>query len=315
MRKLLLTGLLLLILKTQAYADNVLMIRLEEPKSPTNDQDFPITFVVLDTQGGRNIHVICEEQYEGEGFNQFYATDLLGGNTGTCQINSGIVDKKGNYTVRVTATAGSNNSTAATSFYYTNESPETPRDYSKNKIGECTYEIKFKTADDNGRTNKVEVYRSTETSFKADNGSRVAEISIGSNTEKTITNDVPDCKKTYYYAVRAFGNAGNGSGIVGDKEIKIIETETTDTSVTTTANAQAIPVGRGSILGISGGGSDTGKILGVEEASGSGATPAGELLTDGDGAASETGGIKWGTVAVLSAIGAVLIWGWRRLNR
>lgn len=303
---------LLLGLTTQVLADDTLMLQVSEPKSPTNDQDFHVTFVVLDTVGGRDINVACIK----EGSGVFYSTTLAaGGNTGSCPITAALVDKKGDYTITVNATAGASSDTKSVSFSYNNENPGDPRDYQKNKIGGCTYEIKFKTADDNGRTTKVEVYRSTDTSFKADNGSRVAEIGVGSNTEKVQTNDVPDCNKTYYYAIRSFSNAGGGSGIVGDKEIKIVETDEiiTGTNTQTGMVTQAIPVTQSKVLGIGKGG-ETGKILGTETSTNS-ASLAGEIQANGGTTQAAKTGINWSAVFWLSAIGAVAIWGWRRLVR
>src|SRR6185369_9485240 len=90
--------------------------------------------------------------------------------------------------------------------------------YSKDKITACEYKIHFRSADDAGKTVKVEVYRSENKSFSADAGSRVGTVATGSNTDNDFTQSVPDCNKVYYYAVRAFDSGGNGSGVTGDSE-------------------------------------------------------------------------------------------------
>ncbi len=243
-------GLYLLLAAPVFAAVGDLVIRLEEPKTPTNQNDFPITFVVLDLVGGRNISVVCNKQYEG-GATTTYDSHTLsaGGNTDSCHVTSDVIKDKGSYLFSVIATAGSDSTSDAVTVIYNNDSPGDPRNYSKNKISGCTYEIKFTSAEDNGKTVKVEVYRSTDTSFTADNGSRVAEEWMGSNTDRTIHNDVPDCNKTYYYAVRAFSGSGAGSGLVGDQEIKWINSTTT-TSTTQAGGQGAIPVRRGTISGI-----------------------------------------------------------------
>ncbi len=175
-----------------------LTVRLEEPKSPLNRTDLPVTFVVLDIVGGRPISVVCEKRFETDGaFSQLGAVQSItqGGNTGTCSFDSSVISKKGTYHLKVTATAGADTSTDSISFVYNDEYPGDPRDYSKTKTDPCLYKIHFKTADDSGKTAKVEVYRSSDTSFTADSGSRVSTITIGSNTEYTMSIPFPIATK------------------------------------------------------------------------------------------------------------------------
>lgn len=242
-----------------------LVIRLEEPRTPTSLNDFYITFVVLDIVGGRDVTVNCQKQYEGGAVTGFDTTKTLtaGGNTDTCHVTANEFNQKGNYVISVIASAGSDTDSDNVAIDYNSEYPGDPQNYSKNKINDCTYEIKFRSNDDGGKTTKIEVYRSTDTSFTADNGSRVAEEYLGSNTDRTVTNTVPDCTKNYYYAVRAFSTAGNGSGIVGDAEVRIVNPTTTTTATTPQG---AIPVVR------------TGSILGASEEPGATASEAGRVL-------------------------------------
>lgn len=307
MRQLIFTLLLLLISCGQAFASDSLFVRLEQPKTPTNDQDFPITFVVLDTVGNRNINVVCEKQYESEAVSQFYSTTIsANGNTGSCLLNSSIVDKKGNYQITVRATAETDSSSETVSFSYNSDAPETPRDYSKNKIDNCKYEIKFKTADDGGKTTKVEIYRSDTTSFKANDDSRITEIGMSSNTEKSYQDTAPECNKTYYYAVRAFSNSGNGSGLAGDKEIKIIE-ETSNETQTNTTQAIAVSGRGGSVLGVTKpvNGTAQGEVLGIAESTQSATLSADEA---GETINQDKSKKKWYILGVVAAVGAGLVW-------
>ncbi len=289
-----------------------LTIRLEEPKSPLNRTDLPVTFVVLDIVGGRPISVVCEKRFETDGaFSQLGAVQPIsaGGNTGVCTFDSSVISKKGTYHVRVTATAGSDSSTDTTTFIYSDEYPGDPRDYGKTKTDPCLYKIHFKTADDSGKTAKVEVYRSSETSFTADSGSRVATITIGSNTEYDYVDSIPDCNKTYYYGVRAFTTAGNGSAIVGDSETRITTKSTTTQSSTMgssgTTGTGAIAISQeGSILGKATESTPEGSILG--EASGAGAVKgeeAGEQKTSLSGTV-----FRFILGGLLVAFGAWLLW-------
>jgi hypothetical protein len=207
-------------------------IRLSQPKSPTKQTSINITFVTLDTQD-RAITVKCFKKGPADGaFSQFGPDINLapGGNTGNCQADSAVLTSAGSYQFQASAAAGADEvSSNVVSVDFNNSSgPGTPTNYSKEKPSSCIYRIKFKTADDAGKTTKVEVYRSENTSFNADSGTRVATISIGSNTEGSADITSPDCAKEYFFAIRAFDNVGNGSGVTGDS-ITVVTTSSTST--------------------------------------------------------------------------------------
>lgn len=227
-------------------------VKVEKPKSPTRINNFNLNFVALDIEG-RGITAKCFKKSPSEGsFTQFGSDIALsaGGNTANCAVTSSILGDNGTYQFYVTATAGEDTATSETiSVVYDTNGPGDPRDYSKTRTNSCEYTIHFKTADDAGMTVKVEVYRSENTSFSADDGSRVLTVNAGSNETHDATNTVPDCSKNYYYAIRSFDAAGNGSGIVGDSEVTITNATTT-TTTTTQQTAGAIPVNQGgSVLG------------------------------------------------------------------
>lgn len=252
-----------------------LSIRLEQPKSPTNQDNFNLIFVVLDNTGsGSPITVKCYKKGPSDGGYSQFGSDIsvaAGGNTGNCPVNSSIVSANGTYQFYATATNGVDNASSAdegiVSVDFNTSGPGTPTDYYKTPQS-CSYLIHFKTADDGGKTVKVEIYRSTNTSFTLDSGSRVQTISVGSNTNKDITDSLPDCNKTYYYAVRAFDSAGNASGYVGDSVITTVTT-------TTTPTAGAIPVSNVVLPG-GGAGAVLGKKVGTESGVLGEATPSGK---------------------------------------
>jgi hypothetical protein len=64
-------------------------------------------------------------------------------------------------------------------------------------------------------------------------------MGIGPNKESYFTNSIPDCNKTYYYALRAFDMYGNGSGIVADSITTVTTSTTTSTTTASTNNAAA----------------------------------------------------------------------------
>lgn len=249
-----------------------LSIRLEQPKSPTNQTEFDITFVTLDL-AGRDVTVKCykkgpsDSDFAPIGSTQTFAD---GGNTGVCPVTSSILNTKGTYAFKATATADSETVEETVTVVYNNEGPGDPTGYLKERVNTCDYKIKFHSADDGGKTVKVEVYRSENKTFTADSGSRVDTISLGSNTDGQSITTSPNCSKEYYFAIRAFDSAGNGSNIVGDSETVVTTTTTTTTTTSTTPGAILLETpSAGSVLGeeiAKNEATNEGKVLGEETA-------------------------------------------------
>ncbi len=215
-------------------------IRLSAPKSPTNQNTFDINFVTLDV-GNNPITVKCLKKGPGDGgFSQFGGDINLaaGGNSGNCAVTGSVMGSNGSYQFQASANNGSETVTSnIITVDYNTSGPDTPTNYSKEKISSCIYRIKFRTANDGGKTVKVEVYRSENTSFNADGGTRVATVSIGSNTDGSADINSPDCNKEYFFVVRAFDSAGNGSGLVGDSKTVTVTVGTAETSAVSAAIA------------------------------------------------------------------------------
>lgn len=229
---------------TVTAAHAAVSVRLQEKTASTNN-NFNLTFVTLDTDGF-SVTVKCFKKGPSDGAFSQFGSDIVvsnGGNTNSCAINSSVVTGEGTYEFKVVANNNNGSGDVASNTIAVDVktgNPGTPINYSKDKIGACDYKIHFRTADDNGKTVKVEVYRSENKSFNADAGTRVASIALGSNTNHDFVQSVPDCNKTYYYAVRAFDSAGNGSGVTGDSETVV--TLNTINQGTTTQQSGAIPV-------------------------------------------------------------------------
>ncbi len=243
-----------------------LSVKIEQPKTPTNQNNLNINFVILDQGGTAPITAKCYYSKDAGAFSQFGSDIAIsaGGNTANCVTNDSIIHDQATYHFYVTADNGSGPVSSATvDVSYDTSGPDTPTSYSKEDFESCKYKIKFHTAAD-GVTSKVELYRSPNTTFDVNAGSLVETKSIGPNADGEFVNAKPDCSKTYFYAIRAFDSIGNGSGIRGDSE-----THTTTTTVlpTTSTTAGAIPAGTG------------GNILGAETLGGA-TGPSGTILGD-----------------------------------
>ncbi len=181
------------------------------------------------------ITVTCYKKGPSDGgFSSFYTTSLaIPGNTGDCPVS---LSTGGTYQFYVTANEAISDTVSVT--YNGVDGPDKPTSYSKEKLS-CDYKIKFHTADDGGRTKKVEIYRSDKTSFNADPGTRVGTVNIGSNQDgEFLQNLGGECSKEYYYVIRAFDEYGNGSGWVGDSVVVNL----TPAPVATGVGLGAVPV-------------------------------------------------------------------------
>ncbi len=198
----------------QNYANaaaSSLVIRISEPKSPINT-DFKIDFVALSTDN-KTINIKCLKKSPNEtGFTEFSSVALkAGGNSGVCNVGTGILNKEGTYDFKVTASTTDETTEEIIYVNYKDEGPERPEYIKKSKNNSCEYEITVKTAKDT-ETEYVEVYRSDKKSFLAEDSTRIKTLYMGANEKETFIHLLygSDCGDSYY-AVRAFDGAGNPS--------------------------------------------------------------------------------------------------------
>ncbi len=248
-----------------ADAPSNLSIRISEPKTPTNSL-FNLIFVTLDLEG-RDLTVKCYKKSPSDGGYSQFGSDIslltTGGNTGECPISESFLSQKGTYNFYTTVDAageGPVQSQIVAVDYNNSEGPSTPTNYAKDHISSCQYKISFKTADDSGKTVKVEVYRNENTDFGLNSSTRVGTVNIASNSDGSYTDSVPDCNKTYYYVIRAFDTFGNGSGSIGDSVVTVTSSSTSTTTTSTTSTTEAaggaipveganVPAGEEAVLG------------------------------------------------------------------
>ena len=297
----------------QAVLTDNLTIRISEPKTPTNII-FNLVFVTLDLEG-RDLTVKCYKKNPTDGGYSQFGSDIsllaTGGNSGECPITESLLSQKGTYnfyTTVETTGEGPIQSQIVAVDYNNFEGPSTPTNYSKDKISSCQYKISFKTADDSGKTVKVEVYRNENTSFGLNSSTRVATVNIGSNTDGSYTDTIPDCNKTYYYVIRAFDTYGNGSGTIGDSVVTVTSTSSTSTTTSTTTGTTggAITVDEGTVPGEE-------EVLGVQTFITPGASGSGRVLGEKSDKESTLGKVLgavadknmrgWYIAAVVLAIG------------
>lgn len=241
-------------------------VRLQQPQAQTYKDTFDITFVALDTNSEQAISVQCYKKGPSDGsFVVFGAPIALsnGGNTDVCHVDSGVITTDGTYQFQVIASGSEVKTSNTVSVDRNGSTPGTPTNYNKTKPDNCTYKIEFRTANDSGKTIKVVLYRSSETSFSVDSSHQVNSVNIGSDIQGTMTDNVsPNCDTTYYYVIRAFDVYGNGSDVGGDSNVTI--TNITSTSQTPAQGAIEVGQGGGSVLGTQTGGKK--EVLGTESA-------------------------------------------------
>ncbi|MFZ1684020.1 MAG: hypothetical protein WAU88_07785, partial [Candidatus Zixiibacteriota bacterium] len=224
-----------------------LAVSLETPKTNTTSTGFLVGYVALDLEG-RAITIVCEKQGPTDGSFVSYETKSLsaGGNSGNCNVDTGVLTVDGTYHFRVRASAGGDSVTSASeTVTLALSGPQTPTNYSRVNVDDCHTSISFVTAHDGGKTVKVELYRATSSSFPANASTLVGELALGSGVPGTINDVLGDCNTRYFYAVRAVNKYGYGSDFVGDTETIVdhenrTRTQTVTKKISTAATTGAI---------------------------------------------------------------------------
>lgn len=217
----------------------MLSVEIETPKAVINDPNFKLGFVTLDTLN-RPLTVKCYTTLSATPFASYALESSFGGNSGDCEVNSSVLPTDGNYEffVRATATGEGGETVESNHVDVTLISgvPGTPLNYEREDPA-CNNVITFTTANDGGKTVKVELYRSTENPFVASAATKMAETALGSNVNGSFSVGAPGCDDDVFYAIRAVAASGLGSSFVGDTD----EDTRTTTVTTTTTNTVTVP--------------------------------------------------------------------------
>jgi uncharacterized repeat protein (TIGR01451 family) len=236
-------GMLVGIIFTGFLAGNVMAagisVRVSEPDDKIN-KAFNLEFVAMDIED-REMTAKCQKKSSSDADFVQFGSDIslkAGGDSDLCPVDSGVLNGDGNYEFRVLVIAdgGEEKISNTVITYYDGVGPRKPEYIEKKDEDGCSNEIKFKTAND-GQTAYVEIYRSQHTrDIVANNDSLRKTIVIGPNKTHTFRDGTlaTGCGDNYFYAIRAFDDAGNPSGvreevfeeIVEEKEIvEIIENQ------------------------------------------------------------------------------------------
>ncbi len=215
---------------TAFAAPATFMIDLETPVNTTSNPEFDLTFVTLDLLGLDEATIVkCYSKTGVEDYELFQTItiDNPAGNTGKCNVNSTVITLDGSYTFKVTSEKAGNTAISdEVTVVIDRSKPATPKSYLKTELTECSYKIDFQAADD-ARTSKIDVFRSTLTSFNADDTTRILTYDLAPNEIGSYTDTIPGCTAPeYYYVIQAVDDLGNRSDLIGDKVVVVLATTT-----------------------------------------------------------------------------------------
>ena len=272
-----------------------LVVTLTDIPGYKNTTEFRVYYTYFDTLGKTaNVNLFIEK--DGNGFRQTIERDKTAV-SGYFEVkNADIYDGQGKYNFYASAVTDSltiNSGTISTTI--DQNAPGSVTDYRKERVNANDFKLYWKCPSDED-VEKTYIYRSKDTSFTADSGTRIQEVSCNKEESKT-TVVVGDANVDYYFALRAIDHAGNASGVVTDAPGTVIA------GAVAGASTQA------------GTGGTTGKegkvvILPNEEEP----TPATEEGQLGGGTSSESGEVKGEETAkksmlplVLGGIGLIIV--------
>ncbi|HAI63239.1 TPA: hypothetical protein DCL89_03335 [candidate division WWE3 bacterium] len=304
--------------------DPYLLVRLENPASNYNEP-FQLTFVAMDTLGGRALTAKCYLDGPDSSAHEFSTISINpGGDTKVCDVTDGALGDAGAYKFWVTLSAeegtGPVTSEEVTTTY-DNDGPDKPKYIEVDRKSDCKYEITIKTANDD-QTYYVEVYMSDDKEFTANNNSRIRTFDMGPDEKKTFTEEVAgaQCAHRQYFAVRAFDSAGNGSDVEAEE---LVDTKTiTINKEEIIYEAGVSTTGGASTIGIGGEGNEGAEVVTSEEEIGEGNGEEGSVLgeqvqeeeTQEKGFFGKLIASPWTWVALIVLLGGLTINGLRKRN-
>lgn len=259
-----------------------LVVTLTDMPGYKNTTEFRIYYTYFDTLGKTaNVNLFIEK--DGNGFRQTIERDKTAV-SGYFQIQgSDLYDGQGKYNFYASAVTDSKTTNSGTiSTTIDQNAPGNVTDYRKERVSATDYKLYWKCPSDED-VETTYIYRSKDTSFTADSGTRIQEVSCNKEESKT-TVVVGDANVDYYFALRAIDHAGNASGVV---------TDAPGTVIAGTVAGASTQAGTGGTTG------KEGKVVILPEEEITPATEEGQL---GGGTSSESGEVKGETTAKKSML-------------
>jgi len=192
-----------------------LKLVLSDPPDYINKNDFRVYYTYLETED-KTATVNLFIQKEGKDWRQTVDKNKTQVSDYFQLEDSDIYDGEGRYNFYATATTADqslNSQTVTTNFDIS--APASPSDYGKERINSTTFRLSWKNPHDDDFA-RVYIYRSKDSSFNADNDTKIGEMGGGREEKMTFNDGSVQEGKDYYYMLRAVDHAGNGSGLVGD---------------------------------------------------------------------------------------------------
>jgi hypothetical protein len=224
----------------KSYAQDLSMIKLEQPESPTRSTQIKATYVAYDISGAE-LDVQCMvKPVASATFTSVLVADKTASSS-FCEIDYALIPTDGIYDIKVQNGAVSStvqveiDRTAPPAPTYLKLTPET-----------CKNRIDFTTLVDKDIKTTIDIFRGESTTFVAGPLTILESVEVNSGASgSSAVFTSPDCSKTYYYAIQAVDSVGNRSGFVGDvgTNVTYYTVEPTTTSDGTVTNGSTTGTG------------------------------------------------------------------------
>jgi hypothetical protein len=225
----------LAVLVTPAYA-MVPVVHITQLPEYTTTNGFKLSYSAL-SDNPAAISAQFSVQKDGGIWNSFGAA--LPGANGQIQVTDVQMPSDANYCFKVVI-SGDEDQTCTT---YDSAAPGNVANYSKGQVSPSTMRI-YWTNPSISDFDVVYIYRGEQPDFTADEAHKVTGIGGTPGADMTYDDSGLDlANKTYYYALRAFDKAGNGSGLIGDNQVTTVlgaQTTPAGTKVTTLPKEQTV---------------------------------------------------------------------------
>lgn len=225
----------LFVMATPAFA-MVPVVHITQLPEYTTTNGFKLSYSAL-SDDPTTISAQFSVQKDGGIWNTFGAP--LPGANGQIQVTDTQMPSDGKYCFKVEITSASN----GTCTTYDSKAPANPYNFRKEQVGVTTLRIRWTNPSDTDY-DVTYIYRGEQPDFSADEAHKIGGLG-GTFNENMSYNDtgLDLANKTYYYAIRAFDKAGNGSGLIGDNMTTTVlgaKTTPAGTKVTTLPKEQAV---------------------------------------------------------------------------